>query len=199
MQGETYKTITNSSEGIYKDKGSKFLAYAYPVSSEDEVKAHLEALRKEHHSARHHCWAYKLGNKGEVYRCSDDGEPTNSAGKPILGQLEAFDVTNVAVVVVRYFGGVLLGVGGLIQAYKEAAKSALASSEIVERIVEVHFKIEYTYEQSSAVQIVLKRYKCAVRSQSYTDVCSIHFSVAKSNADDCVLAFQQINIKAENE
>ena len=119
MQGETYKTITNSSEGIYKDKGSKFLAYAYPVSSEDEVKAYLEALRKEHHSARHHCWACKLGNKGEVYRCSDDGEPTNSAGKPILGQLEAFDVTNVAVVVVRYFGGVLLGVGGLIQAYKE--------------------------------------------------------------------------------
>ena len=185
MQGETYKTITNSSEGIYKGKGSKFLAYAYPVSSEDEVRAHLEALRKEHHAARHHCWAYKLGNSGEIYRCSDDGEPTNSAGKPILGQLEAFDVTNVAVVVVRYFGGVLLGVGGLIQAYKEAAKSALASSEIVEKIVEVHYKIEYAYEQSSAVQIVLKRYKCAVRSQSYTD--------------DCVLAFQQINIKAENE
>ncbi len=98
---------------------------AYPGSSEDEVKLHLEALRKEHHSARHHCWAYKLGALGDRYRCSDDGEPTNSAGKPILGQLEAFGVTDVAIVVVRYFGGVLLGVGGLMQAYKEAAKSAL--------------------------------------------------------------------------
>ena len=200
MQEDTYKTIINSSEGIYKDKGSKFIALAYPVSSEDEVKLHLEALRKEHHSARHHCWAYKLGALGDRYRCSDDGEPTNSAGKPILGQLEAFGVTDVAIVVVRYFGGVLLGVGGLMQAYKEAAKSALENSEIVEKVVMMHYIIEYPYEQSSAVQLVLKRFKSVIRSQSYTEVCAIHFSIAKSKSTECIFALQHIiNIRVENE
>ena len=112
----TYKTIVAPTEGLFKDKGSKFLAYAYPVASEEEMKEYLAVLRKEHHAARHHCWAYKIGNQGEQFRCSDDGEPSNSAGKPILGQIEAFGITNVAVIVVRYFGGILLGVGGLMQA-----------------------------------------------------------------------------------
>lgn len=196
---ETFKTIEQPSEGLYKDKGSKFLAFAYPVTTEDEAKMRLEALHKEHHAARHHCWAYKLGNEGERFRCSDDGEPSNSAGKPILGQLEAFGVTNVVVVVVRYFGGILLGVGGLMQAYKEATKDALQQAKIVEKVVMAYFTLNFTYEQNSAVMNVLKRYKCEILSQTFDEACAFRCAVAKSFAEECCLALQKLNVEVKNE
>lgn len=199
MAENIYKTIAQASEGLFKDKGSKFLAYAYPVSSEDDVKMRLEALRKEHHSARHHCWAYKLGNEGERFRCSDDGEPSNSAGKPILGQLEAFGVTNVAVIVVRYFGGILLGVGGLMQAYKESAKDALTNAEIVEKVVQSYFTVTFSYEQNSSVLNVLKRYKCETLSQSFNEACEFRCAVSKSLSEECFDALQKLNVIIKNE
>lgn len=196
---ETFKTIEQPSEGLYKDKGSKFLAFAYPMTTEDEAKMRLESLRKEHHAARHHCWAYKLGNEGERFRCSDDGEPSNSAGKPILGQLEAFGVTNVVVIVVRYFGGILLGVGGLMQAYKEATKDALQQAKIVEKVVMAYFTLNFTYEQNSAVLNVLKRYKCEILSQAFDEACTFRCAVAKSSAEECCLALQKLNVEVKNE
>ncbi|MCQ2960303.1 MAG: YigZ family protein [Bacteroidales bacterium] len=200
MAENTYKTITKSSEGLFKDKGSKFIAYAYPVHSESEVKSYLEALRKEHHAARHHCWAYKIGNHGEQFRCSDDGEPSNSAGKPILGQLESFGVTNVLVVVVRYFGGILLGVGGLIQAYKEATKDALNNAEIVEKVIQSYFTVNFTYEQNNTVMNIIKRNKCEILSQSFMESCSLRCSVAQNLAAECVAALQKISeVSLENE
>lgn len=121
---DTYLTIDLPSEGIFKDKGSKFLAFAYPLTDESKVKNIVQNLKKEHHSARHHCFAFKIGNQGEHYRANDDGEPSGTAGRPILGQLNSYNLTNILVVVVRYFGGTLLGVGGLINAYKNATIEA---------------------------------------------------------------------------
>lgn len=200
MLDSTYKTIAAPSEGLFKDKGSKFLAFAYPVVSEDEVKVRLESLRKEHHAARHHCWAYKIGNSGEKFRCSDDGEPSNSAGKPILGQLDAFGLTNVAVVVVRYFGGILLGVGGLMQAYKEATKDALAQAEVVEKIIQSFFSVKFTYEQNNAVMNIVKRFKCEIVSQNFAETCEIHCAVTVKTADECLAALHKIiGVIIENE
>ncbi len=195
----TYKTIVTPTEGLFKDKGSKFLAYAYPVSSEDDLKGYLAVLRKEHHAARHHCWAYKIGNNGEQFRCSDDGEPSNSAGKPILGQLDSFGITNVAVIVVRYFGGILLGVGGLMQAYKEATKDALAKAEIVEKVVQSYFVVNFSYEQNNAVMNVLKRSRCEILSQLFNESCSLRCAVAQNIADECVESLQKIaEVQVEN-
>ena len=157
-------------------------------------------LRKEHHAARHHCWAYKIGNQGEQFRCSDDGEPSNSAGKPILGQIEAFGITTVAVIVVRYFGGILLGVGGLMQAYKEATKDALAKAEIIEKLVQSYFVVNFSYEQNNAVMNVIKRNKCEILSQSFNETCSLRCAVAQNIVDECVDSLQKIaEVQVENE
>lgn len=191
MAEGVYKTIVSPSEGLYKEKGSKFLAYAFPMATEDEMKQHLDSLRKEHHAARHHCWAYKIGNSGEKFRSSDDGEPSNSAGKPILGQIEAFKVTNVGVVVVRYFGGILLGVGGLMQAYKEATKDALNQAKIIEKEIQTFFSITFTYEQNSAVMNILKKNKCEILTQEFTDRCFMRCAVSQMSAQNCISALQK--------
>ncbi|PLX14682.1 MAG: YigZ family protein, partial [Marinilabiliales bacterium] len=130
---DQYLTISKPSEGLFKDRGSKFLAFAYPVSSEEEIKAFQEQLRSDYHDARHHCYAYMLGPKKENYRANDDGEPSSTAGKPILGQIRSFDLTNILIVVIRYFGGTKLGVGGLINAYKTAAEEALKNAKIIRK------------------------------------------------------------------
>jgi uncharacterized YigZ family protein len=132
---DSYKTIKKESQGYFKDKGSKFLAFAFPVKSEEEIKEILTRLRKEHHSARHHCYAWRLGSEEITFRANDDGEPSSTAGKPILGQLLSFEVTNILIIVVRYFGGTLLGVSGLINAYKNAAADSLNNAEIIEKII----------------------------------------------------------------
>ncbi len=200
MAEGTYKTIDCPSEGLYKEKGSKFIAFAYPVLSEDDAKAKLTDIQKKHHAARHHCWAYKLGNQGERFRSSDDGEPSNSAGKPILGQLEAFGVTNVMVIVVRYFGGVLLGVGGLVHAYKEATKDALSQAVVVEKVIQSCYSVHFSYEQSNSVMNILKRMGCEIVQQTFELTCFVRFMVAQKVENECVSALQKIaEIRSEDE
>ena len=133
---DTYKTIEKPSEGLFKDKGSKFISFAFPVDNEEEIKEIVQSIKKEHHSARHHCYAWRLGADQLLFRANDDGEPSSTAGKPILGQIQSFDLTNILIVVVRYFGGTLLGVSGLINAYRNAALDAINQAEIVEKLVE---------------------------------------------------------------
>jgi len=153
---DTYKTIAAPSEGLFKDKGSKFISYAFPVCSEEEIREIIQVLKKDHHSARHHCYAWRLGHEKLHFRANDDGEPSNSAGKPILGQIQSSDLTNILIVVVRYFGGILLGVGGLINAYRNAAQDALVQAEIVERIVEKRLLVEFGYGVMNDVMKIFK-------------------------------------------
>ena len=192
LADDTYLTIDSSSEGIYKDKGSKFLAFAYPVSTENDLKQHLTFLKKEHHSARHHCWAYRLGKDGEQWRANDDGEPSNSAGKPILGQIQSKGLSNVGVIVVRYFGGTLLGVSGLMHAYKEATVDALNNATIIEVQIECEHKVSFTFETMNEVMKVLKDNLAKITSQTYDNKCSIHFKIRKMNESSVLEALEKI-------
>lgn len=181
---DTYKTITQASEEVlFKDKNSKFFGYAFPVSHEDEIKEHLEELRKKHHAARHWCYAWQLGKAETHYRANDDGEPSNSAGMPIYGQIQSFEVTNILIVVVRYFGGVKLGVGGLITAYKTAAQMALEASKIVTRTINVKFEIKFDYPEMNKVMRVIKENNLNVIDQILELDCSIIISVRKKEAE----------------
>jgi uncharacterized YigZ family protein len=175
----TYKTLANSSEGFYKEKGSKFLAFAVPVSSEAEVKAFIAQKRKDHHQAVHVCSAFRLGADHKLYRSSDDGEPSNSAGPPILGQIQAFELTNVLIAVVRYYGGTNLGVGGLISAYRTAAKDALEAALIIEKEEELDLHIRFTYDKMHLVMDLLKREKIQITEQNINDTCHLTISISK--------------------
>jgi len=177
VSSDTYLTIEQVSQGLFKDKGSKFIAYAYPVSSEQDVKLLVEACKKEHHSAKHHCWAYRLGKDGKVWRANDDGEPANTAGKPILGQLQSKQLTNILVIVVRYFGGTLLGTSGLINAYREAALDALTHAHIVETVVEHTHVVSFTFETMYEVLKTLKNAHAKIISQAFENECNISFSI----------------------
>ncbi|MGZ4098954.1 MAG: IMPACT family protein [Bacteroidia bacterium] len=180
---DSYFTIKAPAQGIFKDRGSKFIAFAYPVSAEQEIKEHLSALQKEHPSANHHCYAWRLGPNAQAYRTNDDGEPSNSAGKPILGQIQAKDLTNILIVVVRYFGGTLLGVSGLINAYKEAAAGALLNSEIEERFILFEYKIEFSFDDMNFVMKILKETDSKIISQNYDETNSIIFRTKKQNSE----------------
>lgn len=164
-------TIAEPAEGFYKEKGSKFLAYAYPVSSEEEVKEKLDELRKQYHDARHHCYAYIIGLKDQSFRANDDGEPNHSAGDPILGQIRSKSLTNCLVVVVRYFGGTKLGVGGLITAYKTAAEAALEKANIVTRYSLTRFRVAFEYHATSEVERVLNDFEIDYLEKHYTSSC----------------------------
>lgn len=166
---EIYKTLATPCEGLYKEKGSKFLAFAFPVSTEDQIKTHLAALKKTYFDARHHCYAYRLGPEGDLWRANDNGEPSSTAGKPILGQLLSYDVSDVLVVVVRYFGGIKLGVGGLINAYRTAAQDALSHAVLVDKPVKVRMELHFTYEQTNSVMKAVKDAQADVISQSFSD------------------------------
>jgi uncharacterized YigZ family protein len=160
-----YKTISKPSEGLYKDKGSKFISYAYPVSTEEEVKDALEAVKKSHHAARHHCYAYRINPRDIYERANDDGEPRHSAGTPILGQLQSFQVVNTLVVVVRYFGGTKLGVSGLINAYKTAAADALTNADRVEKELKAAIEIRFDYAQMNDVMRIIKQFDAIIIKQ----------------------------------
>ena len=180
---DTYKTILNPSEEVlFKEKGSKFFGYAFPVFSEEEIKEHIENLRKQHHTARHFCYAWQLGKSYENYRANDDGEPSNSAGMPIYGQLQSFDVTNILVVVVRYFGGTKLGVGGLIQAYKTTAQMALEVSKIVEKTIDENFLLKFEYPEMNTVMRIIKDENIEIVNQKMELDCAIEISVRKKEA-----------------
>ena len=180
---DTYKTLTKpSKEVLFKDRGSKFFGYAYPVKSEEEIKLLIEQLKKDHYNARHWCYAWQLGKEYEHYRANDDGEPSNSAGMPIYGQLQSFDLTNVLIVVVRYFGGNKLGVGGLIQAYKTAAKFALESSNIVEKTIDELFQLKFGYPEMNTVMRIIKDEKLNIIQQKMELDCEFILSIRKKEA-----------------
>lgn len=192
---DTYKTIVKPSEEVFfKDKNSKFLGYAFPVISEEEVKAHLEDLKKKHHQARHWCYAWQIGKDDDQrqFRANDDGEPSNSAGMPIYGQMQSFDVTDILIVVVRYFGGVKLGVGGLIQAYKTAAQMALENSKIVERTIDEVFEIHFDYPEMNIVMRIIKEYDLTVTEQDLGLDCKIYISVRKKEAEKIYEKFKAV-------
>lgn len=174
----SYRTIKHTSEGSYKEKGSKFLGFAFPVISEEEVKHKISELKKKYFDARHHCYAYRIGVDRTKFRAFDDGEPNHSAGDPILGQIRSKELTNVLVVVVRYFGGVKLGVGGLISAYKAAAEDALNSSVIVEKEVVQGYTIEYPYLSTQDVMKIVKEFNLEIRSQSFEEDCKMEASIS---------------------
>jgi uncharacterized YigZ family protein len=178
VQAFSYRTIQHPSEGLYKEKGSKFLAFAYPVSSEGEIKEKLAALRKSYFDARHHCYAWMLGPDKKSFRAVDDGEPNHSAGDPILGQIRSKDLTNVLVVVVRYFGGVKLGVGGLISAYKQAAEEALSQASILTPEVRKAFALQYAYVSTPEVMRVVKEFELQVTDQEFNEDCMLKGTVA---------------------
>ncbi|WOK08133.1 YigZ family protein [Imperialibacter roseus] len=169
----SFQSIKATAEGFYKEKGSKFLAYAFPVRTEDDIKNRLDDLRKQYYDARHHCYAYILGNKSEKYRANDDGEPNHSAGDPILGQIRSKNLTNTLVVVVRYFGGTKLGVSGLITAYKTAAKEALDAAEVIETTIKDEVMIDFTYEQTSEVMRLAKEFNLEIQNQTFQETCSL--------------------------
>lgn len=180
MSADIYKTIKVPAEGVFRDRGSRFLAYAYPVTESEEIKPILDHLRKEHHDARHHCFAYMLGNERTIFRSSDDGEPSGTGGRPILGQINSFELTNVLIVVVRYFGGTLLGVSGLINAYRSAAESAIKNSEIIACTLKEYYEIKYPYDSMNAVMKILKEEEISQSEQSFDTICSIKISVRAS-------------------
>lgn len=181
---DTYRTLDFPSEEVlYKEKNSKFFGYAFPISSEEEAKEILENLRKQHHSARHWCYAFQIGTEKIYFRANDDGEPSNSAGMPIYGQIQSFEITNVLVVVVRYFGGVKLGVGGLISAYRTAAQMALEASEIVEKTIDIHYLVSFDYKNMNKVMRVIKEKNLDIVSQKMEMSCEIEIKTRKKNAE----------------
>ena len=193
IEKDTYKTITKASkEVLFKDKNSKFFGYAFPVLSEDDVKSKLELLKKQHHTARHWCYAYQIGTEDLNYRANDDGEPNNSAGMPIYGQIQSFDVTNVLVVVVRYFGGVKLGVGGLINAYKTAAQLALESSKIVTKTINKTYLIKFDYKNMNKVMRVIKEKQLKIVDQKLELDCQIQISVRKKESEKIYEIFENL-------
>jgi uncharacterized YigZ family protein len=187
---DTYKTLDESVENIlFKEKNSKFFGYAFPVTSEIEVKTYLENLKTEHFSARHWCYAYQIGTEVIKFRANDDGEPSNSAGMPIYGQIQSFDITNVLVVVIRYFGGVKLGVGGLISAYKTTAQLTLDEANIIEKTIDKQYKITFDYKNMNKVMRIIKEKNIQIVYQKMELNCEIQIATRKKNAKEIVDIF----------
>lgn len=180
---DSFKSISSGSEGLFKDNGSRFIALAYPVESEDEVREIVASLRKEYHDARHHCYAYRLGHLGQTFRSSDDGEPSGSAGRPILGQIDSAGLSDILIVVVRYFGGIKLGIPGLIRAYKTASADAIANAVIVEKTAVRRFRLRFAYLSMNPVMKVMKDLGLPQSAQDFGEACSLETSVRLSLAD----------------
>ena len=189
---DLYRTIQVPSDGAYKEKGSKFLAFAYPVSNEASIKEHLAILQKQFHDARHYCYAWRLGPEKTHYRVNDDGEPSGSAGKPIYGQIVSRDLSDILVVVVRYFGGTKLGVGGLIQAYRAAASDALDQSTIIECKVFDILKLEFGYEQMNSVMKVIKNMQLDFENQAFDMNCSLVLKSWKRKTEQVLDTFSKL-------
>ena len=184
MAEDTYLTLEAAAEAASRERSSKFLAYAYPVRTEEEIREHLDALRKRHFDATHHCYAWRLGPRGERSRTNDDGEPSGTAGKPILGQLLSAEVTDCLIVVVRYFGGTKLGVPGLIAAYREAAAEALAAATVVERTVDREIRVDFPYMAMNDVMRAIKECRPTVRTQRFDNLCTMELTIRESRADE---------------
>jgi uncharacterized YigZ family protein len=181
---DIFKTISNPSEEIlFKEKSSKFFGYAFPINSDDEVKPIIDVLRKKHFGAGHFCYAFQIGTDKIQFRANDDGEPNNSAGAPIYGQIQSFGLTNVLVVVVRFFGGTKLGVGGLISAYRTSAQLAIEASEIVEKTINIHYMLSFDYKNMNKVMRIIKEKNLEIISQRMEDSCQVKIATRKKNAE----------------
>lgn len=189
---DTYKTIKSPAEGLFKDRGSKFFAYAYPIEHENEVKALVDNLKKEHFKAVHHCFAYRLGLDKSHFRVNDDGEPSGTAGKPILNTLLSQEITNILVVVVRYFGGTLLGVPGLINAYKSATSEALALADIIEKTINDVYSISFDFVQMNDVMKVIKEFNLKIRNQTYDNQCTMELEFRKKITNQVIEKLKKI-------
>lgn len=191
--GDTYRTIRIPSQGSFKNKGSRFLAYAFPVHSEEEIKKHLNELKKEHHAARHHCYAWRLTPDQSAYRINDDGEPSGTAGKPILSQIQSTDLTNILIVVVRYFGGTLLGVSGLIHAYRTASADAINNADIISCIVKDLLIINFGYLHTNQVMHLIKEESLEVISTNFDLICQCTIAVRQSDTEKIKTILSLIN------
>lgn len=191
-QVDVYTTIIEPAEGIYKEKGSKFLAFAYPVMKEEEIKHHIQELKQKYYDARHHCYAWQLGLDDNHYRVNDDGEPSGTAGKPIHGQIRSHGVTNLLILVVRYFGGTKLGTSGLINAYKCASADALANSKFIERTVNNHFNVHFSYAVMNDVMKVIKDEAPEIANQQFDINCLLQLSVRQSKSEILIAKLEKI-------
>ncbi|MBS4012208.1 MAG: YigZ family protein [Bacteroidetes bacterium] len=189
---DVFRTIQNKSEGLYKDKGSKFIALAFPIETEQSIKQCLADTRKAYHDARHHCYAYAIGKDHDHYRINDDGEPSGTAGKPIYGQIQSYNLTNILIIVVRYFGGTKLGVRGLINAYKAAAKDAIDNNIIIEKHITKRYRVDFEYAEMNNVMRILKDMELPQENHNFSETCSLEFSVRQSLAQVVFDAFTSI-------
>jgi len=187
-----YQTIEKESVAEFKDRGSRFLAYAFPISSTDDCKKRLKELKEEHSKAVHHCFAYRIGTDGNNFRSSDDGEPSGSAGRPILGQIDSKDLVNVAVIVVRYFGGTLLGVPGLINAYKTSASFALQLNPVIKKPVLINYRLQFDYTILNDVMRTIKKNDCLILRQELQLFCMIETSIPRSQLELCILQLKSL-------
>jgi uncharacterized YigZ family protein len=187
-----YYTIEKPAVAEFKDRGSKFIAYAFPITDSPDFKKRLQDLKNEHPKAVHHCFAYRLGTDGNNFRSSDDGEPSGTAGKPILGQIDSKQLTNVAVIVVRYFGGTLLGVPGLINAYKTATALALQTTPIIQKAIEINYRLQFDYTKMNEVMTVIKKYNCSVLSQQMELFCVMEIGVPKKSLELVLVQLNEI-------
>lgn len=197
---DEYKTIQAASEGIYKEKGSKFIAYAYPIESEEETKEIIDSLKRQYYDARHHCFAWQLGMDGMNFRTNDDGEPSGTAGKPIHGQILSHELTNILIVVVRYFGGTKLGTSGLIQAYREAAADAIANAEIITKTIDNCYTILFEYADMNDVMRIIKEEEPNIHHQKFDLNCEIELSIRQSRSDAIMSRFSKVeSLKIKDE
>ncbi len=191
MASDTYLSIAHESSGTYKEKGSKFLAFAFPVNSVEDVRKKLEVIKKKYHDARHHCYAYMLGRDKKIFRANDDGEPGHSAGDPILGQIKAKNLSDLLIVVVRYFGGTKLGVSGLINAYKTAAAEAIAENKIIEKVVTFNVRVDFDYASLNSIMKIVKTYDLAILEQEFHLQCKLVLSVREKLRDEVLSQLQK--------
>lgn len=193
MIKDEYRSIKNISRGYYKDRGSKFISVAIPVESEDQVKERLDEYKKKYHDARHHCFAYKLGTDDDEWRVNDDGEPSGTAGNPIMGQIRSFDLSDILIIVIRYFGGTLLGTGGLIKAYREAARDALENSRIVDKTIDCTYRLNFPYEAMNDVMKIIKDRNLEQSGQDFGLDCSLTVSFRASLEDEITERFRLLD------
>lgn len=197
-EADFYTTIEKPSSAEFKDRGSRFIAYAFPVTDADDFKKQMQVLKKDHPKAVHHCFAYRIGTDGNNFRASDDGEPSGTAGKPILGQIDSKGITNVAVLVVRYWGGTLLGVPGLINAYKTASSLALQITPVIEKQIEISYTIEFDYTQMNEVMMLMKQYNCNIHSNEMQLFCIINAGIPKNRLNEVLYRLndlQNVSVK----
>ena len=192
MENDVYRTIEADAEALFKEKSSKFLCFAYPVTTEKQIRERLEVLYKKYYDATHHCYAWRLGPRGETFRANDDGEPSSTAGKPILGQLLSHEITDCLIVVVRYFGGTKLGVSGLIEAYKTSAAEVIAAAEVVERTVDDRIEVRFSYMAMNEVMRVIKDMQPKIVEQCFDNLCTMTLTIRQSQSEQLLTRLSKV-------